>query len=198
MTRAHHAQQVGAVTRRQVPTVHRPGAPCFLPTWLVSDLNARGGFTLNSSMQCLQVSLVCYDSYHAITLINHVCQVGSYVYNSLHDHLVCDSEDKAKDKKKLAMARISNFPCPANLDKKPSIVHVHPSNGVFVAVDGDTIYCSCTECSFQEDRENKGGSLPLLKGTEGQKYAWAIINNDVYHSLVISNRIAGKKPSLVF
>lgn len=92
------------------------------------------------------------------------------------------------------MARLSNFPCPANLDKKPSVFHVHPSNGVFVAVDENVIYCSCTECSFQDDREEKGGNLPLLKGTEKQKYAWAIISEEAYNSLVRSSPFTGMKP----
>ena len=93
------------------------------------------------------------------------------MHNSLHDHIQATSEptpkqdgkakqvedkptqdSKPKARKTLQMARIGNCPCPANLDKKPPVVHVHPSNGVFIAVDGDTVYISCTECSFEKDR----------------------------------------------
>ena len=89
------------------------------------------------------------------------------------------------------MARIGNCPCPANLDKKPSRVHVHPSNGVFIAVDGDNVYLSCTECSFEKDRENKGGNLELVKGTENQRYAWAILTEQAYKTLVASPPVTG-------
>lgn len=89
------------------------------------------------------------------------------------------------------MARIGNCPCPANLDKKPPVVHVHPSNGVFIAVDGDTVYLSCTECSFEKDREHKGGNLELVKGTENQRYAWAILTKDAYTTLAASKPVTG-------
>jgi hypothetical protein len=79
---------------------------------------------------------------------------GSYIYNSLHDKLNRGKE--AQDVKNLKMARVSNFSCPINLDKIPptwaSRVHIHPSNGVIIAVDGQIIYYSCSECRFEEDR----------------------------------------------
>jgi hypothetical protein len=55
LTQAHHARQGGPATGRHRPSVHRPGAPNFLPAWLVSVLNTRGGFSLNVGMPCLQV-----------------------------------------------------------------------------------------------------------------------------------------------
>lgn len=121
-------------------------------------------------------------------------QVGSYVYNSLHDHLPVKSNPDGgkKDKKVLAMARVSNFPCPVNLDKKPPVMHVHPSNGVFVAVDGDTVYCSCTECQFEKERTLKAGSLELVKGTEGRRYGWAILTEEIYKTLVHSLPVTGE------
>lgn len=103
-------------------------------------------------------------------------------------------------KKALVMARVSNMPCPVNLDKKPSKLHVHPSNGVFVGVDENTIYCSCSECTFEEDREVSGGSLNLVEGTEKQRYSWAKITEEEYKSLVTSelpSRPAVCKPSVI-
>jgi hypothetical protein len=115
--------------------------------------------------------------------------VGSYLYSSLHDKL---KEDKAGVKKALVMGRVSNMPCPAILDKRPSRLHIHPSNGVFVAVDGDVIYCSCSECKFEEDRNLLGGNLKLVQGTEGQRYSWAMLTEDAYKSLVSSASVTGK------
>jgi len=84
------------------------------------------------------------------------------MYRSLHDKLNVGKEvDKCK---RLVMARLSNFPCPVNLDKRPSRLHIHPSNGVFVAVDGDVLYCSCSECSFEEDRNIQAGRSNTCKG----------------------------------
>lgn len=105
-------------------------------------------------------------------------QEGSYIYNTLHDAL---KKNKDGDEKELVMARVSNMPCPVNLDKKPSKVHVHPSNGVFVGVRGNVIYCSCSECKFDEDR---GGSLNLVEGTERLRYSWAVITEEEYYTLV--------------
>lgn len=114
------------------------------------------------------------------------------MHSSLCDHLPKDPEDKGKAK--LVMARVSNFPCPANLDKKPSVLHIHPSNGVFVAVDSGTVYCTCTECSFEEDREVKGGNLALVEGTEKQRYAWAILNEEIYSKLISTTPVTGATP----
>jgi hypothetical protein len=58
LTGPHQGQQ-GAVTRHKA--VHRPGAPTVLPAWLVSDLNARGGFSISTSLPCLQVCLLVYS-----------------------------------------------------------------------------------------------------------------------------------------
>jgi hypothetical protein len=91
------------------------------------------------------------------------------------------------------MGRVSNMPCPVNLDKKPSRLHIHPSNGVFVAVDGDMIYCSCSECKFEEDRSLVGGNLHLVQGTEGQRYSWAMLTKDTYNSLVTSASVTGEQ-----
>ena len=126
-------------------------------------------------------------------LIIFVLQPGSYVFNSLHDYIQNTSEDSPKDSKKksLLMARIGNFPCPVKLDQRPPVLYRHASNGVFVAVDGDTIYSTCTECSFEEDRIKKGGNLELVKGTEKQRYTWAILNKEKYESLVKSNPFTG-------
>jgi hypothetical protein len=118
-------------------------------------------------------------------------QEGSYLYNSLHDKLNRGKE--AQDVKKLKMARVSNFPCPVNLDKIPPRVHIHPSNGVFIAVDGQMIYCSCSECKFEEDRGVKGGSLTLVKGTEGGKYCWATITEESYKTLLSSACVTGEQ-----
>lgn len=128
------------------------------------------------------------------TWVTRACsQAGSYVHNSLHDYLKGSQDESNKQvKKKLPMARVSNFPCPVNLDKRPSVVHVHPSNGVFVAVDGDTVYCSCTECHFQTDRTLKGGSLSLVEGTEGRRYGWAVITEEVFKTLVHSIPVTGE------
>lgn len=93
------------------------------------------------------------------------------------------------------MARVSNFPCPANLDKKPSVMHIHPSNGVFIAVDGDTVYCTCTECSFEDDREIKAGNLSLVNGTQKKRYAWAILNEEIYKTLIDTSHGSGETPS---
>lgn len=107
-----------------------------------------------------------------------VLQEGSYIYNTLYDAL---KKNKGEEEKELVMARVSNMPCPVNLDKKPSKVHVHPSNGVFVGVRGNVIYCSCSECKFEEDR---GGSLNLVEGTERLRYSWAVITEEEYYTLV--------------
>jgi hypothetical protein len=124
-------------------------------------------------------------------LINvYVLQKGASLYNSLHDKLNVGKEEEAK--KFLVMARVSNMYCPANLDKKPSKLHVHPSNGVFVAVDDDVIYCSCSECQFEGDRETTAGSLKLVKGTEGQRYGWGVITKDLYSTLIASSSVTGK------
>lgn len=84
------------------------------------------------------------------------------------------------------------MPCPVHLDMKPSKLHIHPSNGVFIAVDKEVVYCSCSECKFEEDRQVKGGSLNLVKGTEGQKYGWAIITKDLYNTLISSASVTGE------
>lgn len=73
LTRAHHARQGGVVTRQHRPAVHHPGAPCLLPPWLVSDLNTRGGYTLNARMPCLQVSLSLLN----VSVFKAVNTVGS-------------------------------------------------------------------------------------------------------------------------
>lgn len=91
------------------------------------------------------------------------------------------------------MGRVSNMPCPVNLDKKPSRLHIHPSNGVFVAVDGDVIYCACSECKFEDDRSLVGGNLNLVQGTEGQRYSWAMLTKDTYNSLVTSASNTGEQ-----
>ena len=121
-------------------------------------------------------------------------QEGSYLYNSLHDKLNRGRE--AQDVKVLKMARLSNFPCPVNLDKTPPRIHIHPSNGVFIAVDDQTIYCSCSECKFEEDRGVKGGSLTLVKGTEGGKYGWATITEESYKTLLSSASVTGEQSTV--
>jgi len=91
------------------------------------------------------------------------------------------------------MARIGNFPCPAHLDRKPPVIHTHPSNGVFIAVDSEkeTVYCSCSECEYESDRVRKGGNLELVKGTENQRYAWAILTKEAYNTLVGTPPVTG-------
>ena len=90
------------------------------------------------------------------------------------------------------MARVSNFPCPVKLDKIPSKLHIHPSNGVFIAVDNQTIYCSCSECTYDEDRGVKGGNLDLVKGTEGRRYCWATITEESYKTLLSAACVTGE------
>ena len=90
------------------------------------------------------------------------------------------------------MARVSNLPCPVYLDKKNPIVHVHKSNGIFVAIDGDTVYMTCTECSFESDQEKKGCNLELVQGTQGRRYSWAILTEQVYKTLVASPPVTGE------
>jgi len=116
--------------------------------------------------------------------------VGAHLYNSLHDRL---NQNKGKEEQKsLVMARVSNMPCPVRLDMKPSKLHIHKSNGVFIAVDEDVVYCSCSGCKFREDRETKDGNLNLVKGTESQKYGWAIITKDLYNTLISSASVTGE------
>ena len=118
-------------------------------------------------------------------------QVGSYLYKSLHDNL--NKDVKEEEKKSLAMARVSNIPCPVNLDKNPPVKHIHQKNGVFIAVDGETIYCTCSVCKFEEDREGKSGGLTLVSGTEGKKYCWATITEQSYKTLLSSACVTGKQ-----
>lgn len=91
------------------------------------------------------------------------------------------------------MGRVANMPCPVNLDKRPSKLHIHPSNGVFVAVDGDMVYCACSECKFEEDRNILGGNLNLVEGTDGQTYSWARLTKDRYNTLVSSASVTGEQ-----
>jgi len=127
------------------------------------------------------IKLITYDACE---------QTGSHIYRSLHDKL---NMGKEGGKKALVMARVSNFPCPVNLDKKPSKLHIHPSNGVFVAVDGEVVYCSCSECRFEEDRNIQAGNLRLVKGTEGGRYSWAEITEDRYKTLISGASVTGKQ-----
>jgi len=122
-------------------------------------------------------------------------QADSYLYKSLHDKL--NKDVKEEDKKSLAMARVSNIPCPVNLDKIPPVKHIHQKNGVFIAVEGETIYCTCSVCKFEKDREGKGGSLTLVSGTEGEKYGWAIITEQSYKTLLSSACVTGKQSDIL-
>jgi hypothetical protein len=162
----------------------------------VSDLNSRGGFDINTAMPCLQVytSAYLYSVYYTGNNTDfryNVLQTGAYLYNSIHDMLNRGKE--GADKKSLVMARVSNMPCPVHLDMKPSKLHIHPSNGVFIAVDEEMVYCSCSECKFEEDRQVKGGNLNLVKGTEGHKYGWAMITKDLYSTLISSACVTGEQ-----
>lgn len=58
-------------------------------------------------------------------------QVGTYIHESLHSHL--------PEKKVLPMAHVLNIPCPSYLAMAPPVVHIHKSNGVYAAVDQETV-----------------------------------------------------------
>ena len=111
-------------------------------------------------------------------------QRGSRIHSSLHYFL--------PKGKLLPMARLSNMPCPVHLYEDPPALHVHPSNGVFIGVDGDTVYCACSECKLKDVVH--GGSLEVLKGTHMHNYAWIVLSGgDVYKTVL--ERAARRGPA---
>lgn len=89
------------------------------------------------------------------------------------------------------MARLSNMPCPVHLYEDPPALHVHPSNGVFIGVDGDTVYCACSECKLKDIA--KGGSLEVLEGTATHNYAWIVLSGAGVYKTVLE-RVARRGP----
>jgi hypothetical protein len=81
LTEPHQGQQ-GAVTRHKA--VHHPVAPDFLPAWLVSDLNSRGGAQLNTRMPCLQVPYCYIVCVYVITDFNICYYRRGLTYTTLY------------------------------------------------------------------------------------------------------------------
>ena len=87
------------------------------------------------------------------------------------------------------MARVTGMPCPLRLCKNPPEVHVHSSNGVFVAVDGEALWCTCSVCELKE----KKGGLAILEGSEGRRHPWVRITEGEYKTVT---KAAGKQGPL--
>ena len=166
----------GGATKRHKAAVRNPRAPEFLPAWLASAL---GGGECNSSMPCLQVLLCVCKKSKAIKL--KAQQAGGYVHSSLHDYLPKGVS--------LNMARVTGMPCPLRLCKDPPEVHVHSSNGVFVAVDGEIVYSTCSVCELRGDKH----CLTVVEGSERRRHPWVRITEGEYKTVL---KAAGKPAPL--
>ena len=161
---------VGRTGPRTTP-VPRPAGDQVLPAWLKSELRDRGGYFANTTMRSL------YSS---------TCGPGGY-YWSLVSNL---PEDPARD---LQLAHVTNMPCPVRMCADPPTFKTHTNNGVIVAVDGETVYATCTYCGLYDrrDRQSKTkprqpknqGGLHVVPGTESNKYRWYIMTEGVYKSM---------------
>ena len=99
-------------------------------------------------------------------------------------------EDPARD---LQLAHVTNMPCPVRMCADPPTFKTHTNNGVIVAVDGETVYATCTYCGLYDrrDRQSKTkprqpknqGGLHVVPGTESNKYRWYIMTEGVYKSM---------------
>ena len=116
-------------------------------------------------------------------------------YKSLAEHL---PEDLERD---LKMAHVTNMPCPVRMCSTPPMFKTHTNNGVIVAVDGETVYATCTYCGLYDKREKsqvktkrgqgkqgagsqeKHQGLEAVPGTLDKKYKWYILTEGGYKTM---------------
>jgi hypothetical protein len=100
-------------------------------------------------------------------------------YGGYHHSLASNLE--GGEGRELKMAHVTNMPCPVKMCQTPPVIQAHSNNGIIVAVEGETVYATCTYCGAQGGKAKKQeGGVKVVAGTEERRYKWFILTEECY------------------